>query len=132
MQAHLVHQLIHDEGGTSHISRILHIRNEEIQNQNLWQDYNDEDGKYEVLKKQMTSDLKKTYGYSDAEAESKATLTAYCFLLFVLLYFPCIATIAAIKGETGSWKWAGFAAGYTTLLAWVVSALVFQIGSLFI
>ena len=52
--------------------------------------------------------------------------------LFVLLYFPCIATIAAIKGETGSWKWAGFAAGYTTLLAWVVSALVFQIGNLFI
>jgi len=96
------------------------------------QDYNDEDGKYEVLKKQMTSDLKKTYGYSDAEAAAKATLTAYCFLLFVLLYFPCIATIAAIKGETGSWKWAGFAAGYTTLLAWVVSALVFQIGNLFI
>lgn len=96
------------------------------------QDYNDEDGKYEVLKKQMTSDLKKTYGYSDAEAAEKATLTAYCFLLFVLLYFPCIATIAAIKGETGSWKWAGFAAGYTTLLAWVVSALVFQIGCLFI
>jgi len=84
------------------------------------------------LKKQMTSDLKKTYGYSDAEAATKATLTAYCFLLFVLLYFPCIATIAAIKGETGSWKWAGFAAGYTTLLAWVVSALVFQIGSLFL
>ena len=96
------------------------------------QDYNDEDGKYEVLKKQMTSDLKQTYGYSDAEASAKATLTAYCFLLFVLLYFPCIATIAAIKGETGSWKWAGFAAGYTTLLAWVVSALVFQIGSLFL
>ena len=96
------------------------------------QDYNDEDGKYEVLKKQMTSDLKKTYGYSDAEAAAKATLTAYSFLLFVLLYFPCIATIAAIKGETGSWKWAGFAAGYTTLLAWVVSALVFQIGCLFI
>ena len=96
------------------------------------QDYNDEDGKYEVLKKQMTSDLKQTYGYSDTEASAKATLTAYCFLLFVLLYFPCIATIAAIKGETGSWKWAGFAAGYTTLLAWVVSALVFQIGSLFL
>ena len=96
------------------------------------EDYNDEDGKYEVLKRQMTSDLQKTYGYSDAEAESRATLTAYCFLLFVLLYFPCIATIAAIKGETGSWKWAGFAAGYTTLLAWAVSALVFQIGQLFL
>ena len=86
---------------------------------------------YEILKKQMVNDLKNTYGYNNAEATSKATLTAYCFLLFVLLYFPCIATIAAIKGETGSWKWAGFAAGYTTLLAWVVSALVFQIGSLF-
>ena len=95
-------------------------------------DYNDEDGKYEVLKKQMTTDLQKTYGYSDAEAAHKASLTAYCFLLFVLIYFPCIATIAAIKGETGSWKWAGFAAGYTTLLAWVISALVFQIGNLFI
>ena len=93
-------------------------------------DYNDEDGKYEVLKKQMTADLQKTYGYSDAEAAHKASLTAYCFLLFVLIYFPCIATIAAIKGETGSWKWAGFAAGYTTVLAWIVSALVFQIGSL--
>ena len=48
------------------------------------QDYNDEDGKYEVLKKQMPSDLKQTYGYSDTEASAKATLTAYCFLLFVL------------------------------------------------
>ena len=95
-------------------------------------DYNDEDGKYEVLKKQMTADLQKTYGYSDAEAAHKASLTAYCFLLFVLIYFPCIATIAAIKGETGSWKWAGFAAIYTTVLAWIVSALVFQIGNLFI
>ena len=59
-------------------------------------------------------------------------LTAYCFLLFVLLYFPCLATIAAIKSETGSWRWALFAAGYTTVLAWVVSALVYQIGSLFV
>ena len=57
-------------------------------------------------------------------------LTAFCFLLFVLLYFPCIATIAAIKGETGSWKWALFAATYTTALAWLVSALVYQIASL--
>lgn len=59
-------------------------------------------------------------------------LAAYCFLLFVLLYFPCIATIAAVKGETGSWKWAAFVAVYTTALAWSVSALVYQAGSLFI
>ena len=57
-------------------------------------------------------------------------LTAYAFLLFVLIYFPCIATVVAIKNESGSWRWAFFAACYTTLLAWVVSALVYQIGSL--
>ena len=58
-------------------------------------------------------------------------LAAFCFLLFVLIYFPCIATIAAIKQESGSWRWAAFAACYTTVLAWIVSALVYQIGSLF-
>jgi len=51
-------------------------------------------------------------------------LTAFCYLVFVLLYFPCIATIAAIKNESGSWKWALFAAGYTTGVAWCVSALI--------
>lgn len=59
-------------------------------------------------------------------------LIAFSYLLFVLIYFPCIATIAAIKGETGSWKWAMFAALYTTLLAWIVSAVFYQTGSLFI
>lgn len=64
-------------------------------------------------------------------ADGITPLTSYCFLLFVLLYFPCIATIAAIKGETGSWKWAGFAAVYTTALAWIVSAAAYQMGVLF-
>lgn len=54
---------------------------------------------------------------------------ALSFLVFVLLYFPCVATIAAIKEESGSWSWALFAAAYTTVLAWVVSALVYQVGS---
>ena len=58
-------------------------------------------------------------------------LIAFSYLLFVLIYFPCIATIAAIKGETGSWKWAMFAALYTTLLAWIISAVFYQTGSLF-
>ena len=50
--------------------------------------------------------------------------TAFCYLVFVLLYFPCIATIVAIKNESGSWKWALFAACYTTGVAWCVSALI--------
>ena len=58
-------------------------------------------------------------------------LAAYAYLIFILLYFPCIATIVAIKNETGSWHWALFAATYTTAVAWIVSALVYQIGGLF-
>ena len=58
-------------------------------------------------------------------------LTAYAYLLFILLYFPCIATLVAIKNETGSWRWALFAAAYTTCVAWFVSAAVVQIGRLF-
>lgn len=59
-------------------------------------------------------------------------LVAYGYMLFILIYFPCIATVAAIKNESGSWKWAAFTICYTTLLAWVVAFLVHQIGSLFI
>ena len=81
--------------------------------------YNNEGGKYDTLLAQMTAD-------------GITPLAAYCFLLFVVIYFPCIATIAAIKGETGSWRWAVFSAVYTTVLAWIVSAVVYQVGSLFI
>ncbi len=56
-------------------------------------------------------------------------VAAYAYLLFILLYFPCIATIAAVKNETGSWCWALFAACYTTALAWLVSAAFYQIFS---
>ncbi len=74
--------------------------------------------KYKRLRQQMLAD-------------GITPLSAYCYLLFILLYFPCIATIVAIKNETGKWKWALFAAGYTTALAWIVSAAVYQVGNLF-
>ena len=64
--------------------------------------------------------------------EGITPLASYAYLIFILLYFPCIATIVAIKNETGSWRWAGFAAFYTTAVAWIVSALVYQFGSLVI
>ena len=53
------------------------------------------------------------------------------FLLFTLIYFPCIATIVAIKEESHSWKWALFSVFYSTGLAWLFAFLVFQIGGLF-
>ena len=80
--------------------------------------FNDEDGKYQRLQQLMAAD-------------GITPLAGYCYLLFVLLYFPCLATIVAIKSETGSWRWALVAACYTTVVAWIVSAAVFQIGSLF-
>lgn len=58
-------------------------------------------------------------------------LVAMAFMLFVLLYFPCIATIATLKREIGG-RWALFATLNSILLAWVVAFLVFQLGSLFI
>jgi ferrous iron transport protein B len=58
-------------------------------------------------------------------------LIAYAFMAFCLIYIPCIATIAMIKRETASWKWPLFAMGYTTVLAWIVATLIYQIGRLF-
>ena len=57
-------------------------------------------------------------------------LIAYCYMLFVLIYFPCMASLAAIKQESGRWKYAVFSAVYTTALAWIICFAVFQIGSL--
>lgn len=72
-----------------------------------------------------------TYFYGDKKGEKVFTpLIAYGFMLFILIYFPCIAAVAAIKKESGGWKWAAFAMTYTTVLAYIVALLVFQIGSL--
>lgn len=60
------------------------------------------------------------------------TPTALAFLVFILIYFPCIGVVATIKNESGSWKWATFAVLYTTGLAWLAAFLVQTIGSLFI
>ncbi len=56
-------------------------------------------------------------------------LVAFGFMLFVLIYFPCVAVIAAIKKES-NWRWAVFTMFYTTGIAWVVAFLTYQIGSL--
>ena len=59
-------------------------------------------------------------------------LVAFCYMVFILIYFPCIATLAAIRSESGSWKWSLFAAAYTTVLAWIVAFIVHQVGGLFV
>ena len=57
--------------------------------------------------------------------------SALGFLVFVLLYFPCIATITAIVKETGTWKWGLFSVLYNTTLAWGLAWITFRIALLF-
>ena len=57
-------------------------------------------------------------------------LAGISYLLFILIYMPCVAVVATVNRETGSWKWALFLISYTTVLAWLLSFAVFQLGSL--
>ena len=57
---------------------------------------------------------------------------ALAYMVFILLYFPCIATFVAIKNESGGWKWALVTAVYTIVLAWVAAFITFKIASIFL
>lgn len=59
------------------------------------------------------------------------TRTAMSFMVFILLYFPCVATLIAIAKETGRWSWAAVTVVYNTLVAWVAAYLIYLIGGLF-
>lgn len=67
-------------------------------------------------------------GLQSALATSFTPLTAYAFMVVSLIYIPCIATIAAIKRETNSWKWTLFAVGYSLTLAYAMGFLVYRLG----
>ena len=56
---------------------------------------------------------------------------ALAYMVFILLYFPCIATFIAIKNEGGGWKWAIITAVYTIILAWVAAFITFHVAGLF-
>ena len=92
-----------------------------------------------VAKEVVVGSLGVLYGVTDVENNENmlienlhaqfTPLSAYSFLVFVLLYVPCVATIGVIKEEIG-WKWAIFTVIYTTIIAWFVAFLVYQVGSL--
>lgn len=58
-------------------------------------------------------------------------LNAYCLMLFCLLYVPCVATVATVKKESGSWKFTGKMIVFQLVLAWMVTTIVYQIGNFF-
>ena len=68
--------------------------------------------------------------HGDLAGSGLTPLTAFCFMLFVLLYIPCLPTCISIRHESGHWRWALFTAAYTLALAWTASMLVCQVGSL--
>ncbi|MFI3314859.1 MAG: ferrous iron transport protein B [Rikenellaceae bacterium] len=82
------------------------------------------------LKEQLHRDV-----YSSGKHKGEkifTTPTTLSFLVFVLLYFPCLAVIAAIKRESGSWKWAIFSLFYTTAIAWITSFIVYNVARYFV
>ena len=79
-------------------------------------------------KEAIVSTLAILYG-GDISAAGFTPLTAFSFMLFVLLYFPCVATIATLRREAGK-QWAWFTVFNSMFLAWFVSFIVYQIGSL--
>ncbi|MCD4824854.1 MAG: ferrous iron transport protein B [Phycisphaerae bacterium] len=71
---------------------------------------------------ELQTKLQKTY----------SPLVGFCIMLFCLISLPCVATFAVTVRETQSWKWGFFQAGYLTVLAWLVTTVVYQVGSLFL
>ncbi len=90
------------------------------------------DENVQVQSASLTEKLQsQTYTQGKKEGEKIFTpLVALSFMLFVLLYFPCIGVLAAIIKESGDWKWGVFTVFYTTAVAWVVAFVVYQTGSL--
>ncbi|WP_461205382.1 ferrous iron transport protein B [Clostridium sp. DL1XJH146] len=95
-----------------------------------------------IAKEVVVSNMSIIYGIGQVATENSASLgsalsstftqlSAYAFMVFVLLYTPCIAVIATIKRETNSTKWAAFSVVYQFIVAWILAFVVYQIGGLF-
>jgi ferrous iron transport protein B len=77
--------------------------------------------------------VEKIQSQKDSTGKTMFTpLIAFSFMLFILTYFPCIGVVAAIRRESGSWKWAAFTVFYTTGIAWLLSFTVYQVGRILI
>ncbi len=93
-----------------------------------------------VAKEIVVANMLIVYGLSDTTSaadfaltmsQSFNQLTAYAFMVFVLLYTPCVGVIGVIKRETNSWKWTGFSVVYQFTVAWMVAFIVYRVGLLF-
>ncbi|MBO8160153.1 MAG: ferrous iron transport protein B [Thermosipho sp. (in: Bacteria)] len=91
-----------------------------------------------VAKEVIVSTFSMLYGFAEQDfttaklalSNSLTPVSAYAFLIFVLMYIPCFATLAAIKSETGSWKWVVFSVIYSLSVAYISSFIIVSIGNL--
>ena len=68
-------------------------------------------------------------GLQEVLLQSFTPVAAYSFMVFVLIYVPCLATVAVISKETGSKKLTLFSIAYALIIAYILSFVIFQIGS---
>lgn len=93
-----------------------------------------------IAKEVIVSSISILYGFSGGDLEAAKLIlmnslnqvTAFAFLVFVLLYMPCFATLASIKSETGSWKWVLFSVIYSFVLAYIMAGIVVFVGPIFV
>ncbi len=109
------------------ISIVTGIAAKEIVVSTLGVIYQTDDENNQSLIAKLREESRKTQ-----ESKAMYNLRALSFLIFILIYFPCVGVVAAVKKETNGWKWPLFLVFYTTGLAWVMSFLVFQIGKFMI
>lgn len=95
-----------------------------------------------AAKEVLVSTLGTIYSVGDVEDDSSSLqealaadqafnpLVAYALMVFTLIYSPCLAALAVMKRETNSWKWPFFTSVYSTVLAWIMTLIVYQIGLL--
>ncbi len=91
-----------------------------------------------IAKEIVISNMAIIYGIGESAGDFAAGLSgtfssvsAYAFMVFVLLYTPCVAVLGVVRRETNSYKWTIFSVVYQLFVAWFVATLVYQIGSLF-
>ncbi len=82
--------------------------------------------------KALSNRVKAEWSVLDEDGKNRGPLKGFALIIFVMLYAPCVATLAVIKKETGSWKWTIFSTAYSTALGFVMAVLIYQIGGLFL
>ncbi|MBF0296575.1 MAG: ferrous iron transport protein B, partial [Magnetococcales bacterium] len=85
---------------------------------------------YAVLYAQDRENAAKSASLQEVLGKTMSPVVAFAFMVFALLYSPCLATIATIRKETGGWKWAGFSVVFSMVFAWLLAYGIVALGKL--